>query len=360
MSTEISKIVLKRGPTNKAAVYVGPVGEVVVDTDLRSLRVQDNVTPGGVVLSKVGHLHQIADVEGLQLALDSKGTSVSPSFTGTPTAPTAAPGTNTTQLATTAFVQTAVSGQMSGNAATATKLATPRTIGLTGDASGSVSFDGSASVTIDVQVADDSHQHSFANLTGKPTTIGGYGITDAQPLDSDLTAVAGLSTLGLIARTSTGQAATRSIAVTGVGLSVSNADGIAGNPTVTSNATSLNTVSTLVSRDASGNFAAGTITAALSGNASTATKLATARTLSLSGDATGSASFDGSANAAIAVTLDAAAMLTKLKTVDGDGSGLDADTIDGVESAFLARVTAGGLLAPASGSLVLDCRDGAI
>src|ERR1019366_1619906 len=33
----------------------------------------------------------------------------SPAFTGTPTAPTAAPGTNTTQLATTAFVQAAVS-----------------------------------------------------------------------------------------------------------------------------------------------------------------------------------------------------------------------------------------------------------
>ena len=34
----------------------------------------------------------------------------SPAFTGVPTAPTAAPGTNTTQLATTAFVNTAVSG----------------------------------------------------------------------------------------------------------------------------------------------------------------------------------------------------------------------------------------------------------
>lgn len=34
----------------------------------------------------------------------------SPALTGTPTAPTAASGTNTTQLATTAFVQTAVSG----------------------------------------------------------------------------------------------------------------------------------------------------------------------------------------------------------------------------------------------------------
>lgn len=34
----------------------------------------------------------------------------SPEFTGTPTAPTASAGTNTTQIATTAFVQTAVAG----------------------------------------------------------------------------------------------------------------------------------------------------------------------------------------------------------------------------------------------------------
>lgn len=34
----------------------------------------------------------------------------SPAFTGTPTAPTAASGTNTTQIATTAFVQTAING----------------------------------------------------------------------------------------------------------------------------------------------------------------------------------------------------------------------------------------------------------
>lgn len=40
------------------------------------------------------------------------------------------------------------------------------------------------------------------------------------------------------------------------------------------------------------------------GNAGTATKLATARTISVSGDADGLASFDGSANADIAITLD--------------------------------------------------------
>lgn len=34
----------------------------------------------------------------------------------------------------------------------------------------------------------------WADLTGTPTTLAGYGITDAQPLDADLTAVAALST----------------------------------------------------------------------------------------------------------------------------------------------------------------------
>lgn len=68
--------------------------------------------------------------------------------------------------------------------------------------------------------------------------------------------------------------------------------------------TNLNTASTLVKRDASGNFSAGTITATLAGNANTATTWATARNLSLTGDATATlVSVDGSANASAALTL---------------------------------------------------------
>jgi hypothetical protein len=54
----------------------------------------------------------------------------SPSFTGAPSAPTASPGTNTTQLATTAFVAAAVAAVTGGGGAatTATRLATPRNI----------------------------------------------------------------------------------------------------------------------------------------------------------------------------------------------------------------------------------------
>lgn len=73
-----------------------------------------------------------------------------------------------------------------------------------------------------------------------------------------------------------------------------------------------NVANTLVQRDASGNFSAGTITGTFSGNvtggvtgnvtgnASTASKLATAQTINVSGDVTGTAqNFDGSAGITI-------------------------------------------------------------
>ena len=159
-----------------------------------------------------------------------------------------------------------VTGDVTGNADTATALATSRTIGLSGDLSGSASFDGSANATI--------------NATIQPNSVA---------LGSDTTG------------NYVGEGA-----VSGNGLSGSlSAEG--GTFTVTSNATAANTASTGVFRDGSGNFAAGMITADLTGdvtgNADTATTLASARTIALSGDVTGSASFDGSANATIAATI---------------------------------------------------------
>lgn len=49
-----------------------------------------------------------AALNELQSDVDSKASSASPALTGTPTAPTAAPGTNTTQIASTAFVAASV------------------------------------------------------------------------------------------------------------------------------------------------------------------------------------------------------------------------------------------------------------
>lgn len=67
--------------------------------------------------------------------------------------------------------------------------------------------------------ASSSFDGSFAALTGKPTTLSGYGITDAQPLDSDLTAIAALTTtsFGRSLLTQADAAATRSTIGAGTG-----------------------------------------------------------------------------------------------------------------------------------------------
>ena len=103
------------------------------------------------------------------------------------------------------------------NVSSASKLQTARTISLSGDASGSTTFDGSKNVTLSVTVKDDSHNHTIANIDNLQSTLDGK-----------------LST---------------------------------------------------------------------SGTAAKATKLATARTISLTGDVTGSTTFDGSGNKSITCTV---------------------------------------------------------
>lgn len=55
----------------------------------------------------------------------------------------------------------------------ANQLSAARTISLTGDASGSVSFDGSKDVSITVTVTDDSHNHVISNIDGLQTALDG-------------------------------------------------------------------------------------------------------------------------------------------------------------------------------------------
>lgn len=86
------------------------------------------------------------------------------------------------------------------------------------------------------------YQHlTTAQVAAMETTTGAQAKADAaqaaaiaasQPVDSDLTAVAGLSTTGLIARTGSGTATTRTVTGTSNQVSVSNGDGVAGNPTL--------------------------------------------------------------------------------------------------------------------------------
>lgn len=148
------------------------MGDLAVRTDLNKTFVlkangastlanwQELLTPTDSVTSvsgKTGAVTLTSNDVGLNnVTNESKATMFSsPTFTGSPTAPTATDGTNTTQVATTAFVTKAVNNKTSitGNAGTATKLATGRSITLSGDVTGNTTFDGSGNVTIATTVA---------------------------------------------------------------------------------------------------------------------------------------------------------------------------------------------------------------
>ena len=78
-------------------------------------------------------------------------------------------------------------GACTGNAATATKLASARKITLAGDASGSVSFDGSADKTLTVAINDDSHNHTIANIDGLQDELDGKAASSHNHSASNIT-----------------------------------------------------------------------------------------------------------------------------------------------------------------------------
>lgn len=120
--------------------------------------------------------------------LDLKAPLANPTFTGTVSGVTKAMVglsnvDNTSDAA--KPISTATASALAGkldataNAQTASKLLTARNIAIAGDVVGNANFDGSGNIIINATVGNDSHSHAFANLTGKPTSIAGYGITDA-------------------------------------------------------------------------------------------------------------------------------------------------------------------------------------
>ena len=102
-------------------------------------------------------------------------------------------------------------------------------------------------------------------------------------------------------------------------------------------ASSANVANTIVKRDTDGTFSASVVKADLFGNANSATQLQTVRHINLLGKATGTASFDGTANADITVELDNTTVVsgdyggaTKIPTftVDEDGRLTAAANVD--------------------------------
>jgi len=134
-------------------------------------------------------------------------------------------------------------------------------------------------------------------------------------------------------------------------------------------ATDANTASAIVRRDASGIFSATAVRASLFGNANTASTWQTARTIGVSGDANGTVSIDGSANANIPLTLGSTgvsagtyggASQIPVFTVDSKGR-LTSASNTGITVATTLNVagdTGTGSLDLASGTLTIAGRDG--
>jgi phage-related tail fiber protein len=251
-----------------------------------------------------------------------------------------------------------ISGSVSGNAGTATKLANSRTLSISSDATGSASFDGSANadivltlksvgtagtytkVTTDAQgrvssgttlSATDIPSLSADKITSgtfdaaripnlswnkitsdKPTTLSGYGITDAVKNNGNVpTLQQGTGT------NRPGSPSSYDIYISTDDKKIEYYNGtswvqLAGmSVTEASNADTLDSyhASAFPRKAETAQITAtwsfdNTITGSVSGNAGTATKLANARTITVSGDVDGNANFDGSANIDINVVLD--------------------------------------------------------
>ncbi len=197
-----------------------------------------------------------------------------------------------------------ITASVAGNASTATALATARTLSYTGDATGSATFDGTANTATTLTlgttgVTAGTYASVTVNAKGQvtagtnPTTLAGHGITDAVNV-STLGAVNGVATLGSDGKVPAGQlpsfvddvlefAALANFPATGESSKIY---------------TALDT--NKIYRWSGSVYIEISSTA---GNADSATKLATPRTITATGDATWSVSFDGSANASAALTL---------------------------------------------------------
>ncbi|MBM2336567.1 hypothetical protein JQX10_13160 [Sulfitobacter pseudonitzschiae] len=140
------------------------------------------------------HTHAISGVTGLQGALDAKAPLASPAITGTPTVPTAAPGTNTTQIANTAFVRAALDNLLAGAPGaldTLNELAAA--IGDDADFAGTIT----AALSLKASSADlatVATSGGYSDLSGKPSIPSG----DLADLDEATAAqIRGLSTSAL-------------------------------------------------------------------------------------------------------------------------------------------------------------------
>lgn len=209
-----------------------------------------------------------------------------------------------------------VTGSLSGNANSATSAATaaqankwttPRTLSLGGDVTGSVSIDGSTDATLTATVANNSHFHEIGTLKGRGT----------RTLEADLDAIEGAVTGAAVASagkwTNTMQLSFGGD-VQGGGFFDGSSDCLI--TTAVKDNSHEHRINTIF-MDGNGNTLEDALNAKLgpTSNAASASKLATARNIQVTGAVSGVASFDGDENIEIAT-------VSNIST--GDVSGLAA------------------------------------
>ena len=225
------------------------------------------------------------------------------------------------------------SGSAGGAANSAVKLQTARTISLAGDVTGSTTFDGSGNVSITATVADDSHNHTIANIDNLQSTLDGKLSTsgtaakataDSAGQNINTTYIKNAAVSGRTITFTKGNGSTFSIqtqdstaTLAGLGITATAAelnymDGVTSNVQTQLNGKAPSSHT----HNYAGSSSAG-------GAANSAVKLQTARTITLSGDASGSTTFDGSKNITLSVTVKDDSHNHLIANVDGLQTALD-------------------------------------
>lgn len=161
-----------RGTTAQHANYIGPEGEITVDTTKKTIVVQDGITAGGYPLAHdaaVVHKQGDESVEGTKTFTNP----IVGSLQGNADTATRATTAAKADTATTADIATtATAADSATTAASADKLSASKTIAISGGATGTATgFDGSANITIPVTALDV----STATAGVLPIARGGTG-----------------------------------------------------------------------------------------------------------------------------------------------------------------------------------------
>lgn len=149
----------------------------IADTAVTTAKIADSaitsakIADGTIVDADISSSAAISTskVSGLDSALTAKAPVASPTFTGTPAAPTASSGTNTTQIATTAYVQTAITNLVN---------AAPGALDTLGEIATQLASDESAASALTTTVASKAPKASPSFTGGVTVDSSGIIFTD--------------------------------------------------------------------------------------------------------------------------------------------------------------------------------------